>query len=900
MERAMRRTFILILAISLLAISGLWYRHSGDRKALEDEFIQNQIETVVKSKQNQIEKVFNSLYQNVRIITLLPSVRSIQGENRLSDSEDIVASGRFTEEGKQTVQQIYNNMAINVSVSEIYAVIDGLGFLKGQIPFFMFDEPVFGPKTLDDDANADNPDFPEESEVEEYTYFPRQIANIKSAYPHFDFKEMDDIPAFISPLMRTCDNSQYLSKTHGNEHETFGMLYSVPFYNIKTGSLKGVISAIIRANVFEAALMDVPFVPVTTKDFEQQKKSNWQLPEASRFILSNQNYGIQISDRRNTNLAAQMAAGQAGRNVFRIKLNVHSDTPWELSYYLPESMIQDALAEADKSFAILVLVVIGVLLIASISLVLVARIRAKLGGNPETVAGVVNAISKGDLSVSIPENASANSVLGGMVHMLQQLKTSAEQSLENQRICQALDNVSTCVIIANAERKILYVNPAQLSLLQQAEDAFSTLIPGFSANQVINMQMDRLHPNPSYQADMLDHLKIAAVDNIVVGNRHFHLTANPIFDVAGQRLGSVIVWQDRTNEVLAEQAEIAIKNEVADIIHAASAGDYSRRINTENKDGFFKTLANGMNQLLDSNARALDEVGKVLGALANSDLTQRMTSDYQGALGKLKEDSNTTVIYLTEIITQLSLAANSINTASSQIAQGNATLSERTERQAADIEKTAANMDELSTTVQQNADNAIQASRMAAATSELAVQGGNVVHQVVSTMNDINESSKQIYDTISMIDSIAFQTNILALNAAIEAARAKEHGLGFAVVAEEVRTLAQRCASAAMKIKTIINQSADKVEQGTILASEAGRTMNNIVTSVKHVTRIMTEIAQASAEQSNGIEMVKAAIDEMDDITQQNAALVEQAAAASETLQAQAHGLSQSVAAFKI
>jgi methyl-accepting chemotaxis protein/methyl-accepting chemotaxis protein-1 (serine sensor receptor) len=255
---------------------------------------------------------------------------------------------------------------------------------------------------------------------------------------------------------------------------------------------------------------------------------------------------------------------------------------------------------------------------------------------------------------------------------------------------------------------------------------------------------------------------------------------------------------------------------------------------------------------------------------------------------------------LANIVRQIKDAAGLITTASKEIADGNSDLSQRTEEQAANLEETAASMEELTSTVRQNADNARQANQLAASASDVAVKGGEVVSQVVETMSSINDSSKKIVDIISVIDGIAFQTNILALNAAVEAARAGEQGRGFAVVATEVRTLAQRSAAAAREIKELIGNSVHKVEDGTQLVDQAGRTMEEVVLSVKRVTDIMGEISAASQEQSQGIEQVNQAISQMDEITQQNAALVEQAAAASESMREQAEQLSRAVAAFKL
>ncbi|WP_317205292.1 methyl-accepting chemotaxis protein [Janthinobacterium sp.] len=265
-------------------------------------------------------------------------------------------------------------------------------------------------------------------------------------------------------------------------------------------------------------------------------------------------------------------------------------------------------------------------------------------------------------------------------------------------------------------------------------------------------------------------------------------------------------------------------------------------------------------------------------------------------LGALKDMNDS----LLKIVTEVRLGTENIATASTQIAAGNQDLSQRTETQASSLEETASSMEELTSTVKNNAENARQANVLAASAAQVAVKGGVVVTQVVGTMDSINNASKKIVDIISVIDGIAFQTNILALNAAVEAARAGEQGRGFAVVASEVRNLAQRSASAAKEIKTLIGASVEQVNQGSKLVSEAGATMQDIVSSVQRVSDIITEITAASTEQSVGIEEVHKAIGQMDQVTQQNAALVEEAAAAAESMQLQAESLAQVVSVFKL
>jgi len=293
------------------------------------------------------------------------------------------------------------------------------------------------------------------------------------------------------------------------------------------------------------------------------------------------------------------------------------------------------------------------------------------------------------------------------------------------------------------------------------------------------------------------------------------------------------------------------------------------------------------------------EAAEVARAVASGDLSGRIdvkSGDTVSVMAQLKLMQAS----LVNVVSNVRSGSESVATASAQIAQGNQDLSSRTEEQASALEETAASMEELSSTVKQNADNAKQANQLALSASTVAIKGGEVVSQVVTTMKGINDSSKKIADIISVIDGIAFQTNILALNAAVEAARAGEQGRGFAVVATEVRSLAGRSADAAKEIKGLITASLERVEQGTILVDQAGHTMTEVVSSIKRVTDIMGEISAASAEQSAGVAQVGEAITQMDQATQQNAALVEESAAAAESLKGQAQQLVGVVAVFKL
>nr|WP_309295455.1 methyl-accepting chemotaxis protein [Nitrosomonas sp.] len=362
--------------------------------------------------------------------------------------------------------------------------------------------------------------------------------------------------------------------------------------------------------------------------------------------------------------------------------------------------------------------------------------------------------------------------------------------------------------------------------------------------------------------------------------------AAPKFDVLHKNIFDLINLQGR----VASEEYAAAQNNFETIFIV---------IGTAILAGVILALIIGM-MLIRTIVGPLNEAVAVANAVASGDLTSRIEVNSNNETGRLMHALKQMNNNLVELVGKVRTGTDSIFTASSEIAAGNSDLSQRTEEQASSLEETASSMEELTSTVRQNADNARQANQLASGASEVAVKGGAVVGQVVQTMSAINDSSKKIVDIISVIDGIAFQTNILALNAAVEAARAGEQGRGFAVVATEVRTLAQRSAAAAKEIKELISDSVNKVADGTKLVDEAGATMNEIVNAVKRVTDIMAEISAASQEQSSGIEEVNQAVTQMDEVTQQNAALVEEAAAAAESMQEQAQNLIQAISVFKL
>ncbi|WP_057675514.1 methyl-accepting chemotaxis protein [Xanthomonas citri] len=344
----------------------------------------------------------------------------------------------------------------------------------------------------------------------------------------------------------------------------------------------------------------------------------------------------------------------------------------------------------------------------------------------------------------------------------------------------------------------------------------------------------------------------------------------------------------------------AMNHQIKHLAQAAANGDFSARGDVERFQFDFRVMVESLNQLMSTADGNLQSLSALLQSIAAGDLTARMSGEFRGVFAQMRDDANATASQLAQIVGNIQQSAVSINAAATEIAAGNQDLSQRTEQQAANLEETAASMEELTSTVKQNAESARQANQLAIGAARVASEGGNVVGKVVDTMSGIEASSKKIADIISVIDGIAFQTNILALNAAVEAARAGEQGRGFAVVASEVRTLAQRSSGAAKEIKDLIDDSVQRVAEGSALVHSAGKTMGEVVASVQRVTDIMGEISAASQEQSAGIEQVNQTITHMDETTQQNAALVEEATAAARSMEEQAVQLTDAVAIFKI
>jgi methyl-accepting chemotaxis protein len=517
----------------------------------------------------------------------------------------------------------------------------------------------------------------------------------------------------------------------------------------------------------------------------------------------------------------------------------------------------------------------------------------------DSIIATFQSLANGDFTrnVEILRNDEMGKVLQGLQSMqIQQGFNVAEAQRvanDNLRIRIALDCVSSNLRIADDEGKVLYANKGLLTTLRQIEPGMRERQSSFSVDTFVGSNIGAFYADPEAALKALRELQATRQVEMEIGGRIFNVVTNPIINDRNQRLGTVGEWIDRTAEINAQRS-------VASLINKASAGNLEARLDTNILEGFYKELGTGINSLVETSGTAIGEIADLLSKVAAGDLTQTVTSEYQGTFGRLRDDTNQTVTKLRELVGDIQQSAETINTAAKEIASGNVDLSSRTEEQASSLEETASSMEQLTATVRQNAENARQANDLAAGAQRVAEKGGEVVGQVVTTMSSIHKASSKIADIIGVIDGIAFQTNILALNAAVEAARAGEQGRGFAVVATEVRNLAKRSADAAKEIKNLISDSVDRVEAGNRLVDQAGRTMEEVVGSIKRVAKIVTDISEASREQSAGIEQVSLAVSQMDEVTQQNAALVEQAAAAAESLEEQASHLADSVSVFKV
>ncbi len=664
-------------------------------------------------------------------------------------------------------------------------------------------------------------------------------------------------------------------------------------------------------------------------------------------------------------------------------------------------------------------------------------IGKKIQTSAVNTTNALNKFAEGNLTFAI--NTKVNDEFGKIMQALKSMQIKigfdvndarkvAEQAL---RLQSALDNSSTAFTFGDHNNQLQYMNKSAATIWTRMQAEIAKQHDGFNVEGMLGHNIGQYIENTDDRKVFAEKLTTSKAMEINMYGRRIGLVIIPVYNEQGDYLGRMTQWNDRTDEVIAEQEVIrlvgdavagklservdlsvlptgfimdigqgmnkildavigplnvaadyvdkfangiipppisdnyngdfnTLKDNLNSCVHAlgllvtdanmlakaAAEGKLDTRADATKHWGDYRKVVEGVNATLDSVIGPLNIAAQYMDDISKGNIPTKITDHYQGDFNQIKDNLNTcidavnrlvsdanmladaaregristradvtlhqgnfrqvvegvnqTLDMIVEPIAAVKLAVETITTAAGEISTGNSDLSARTEQQASSLEETAASMEELAGTVKQNADNAKQANQLALTASGVAVKGGQVVAEVVNTMTGINDSARKIEDIISVIDGIAFQTNILALNAAVEAARAGEQGRGFAVVAGEVRNLAQRSASAAKEIKELITDSVNKTAEGTKLVENAGSTMEEVVTSVQRVADIISEIAAASAEQTTGIDQVNQAVTSMDEVTQQNAALVEEAAAAAESLLEQANQLSDVVGVFKV
>ncbi len=506
-----------------------------------------------------------------------------------------------------------------------------------------------------------------------------------------------------------------------------------------------------------------------------------------------------------------------------------------------------------------------------------------------TMTSLIQKFSTGDTKIVVT-GQNRKDEIGNMARALDIIRKSGVEAIQLKN---ALNTVSSGILIADAKGKIIYVNIATTNIFKRHENLLQHELSEFKVREPIDQSINNLNRNDAKAGTNLSDVQSKTEYTLTYPGCVLRIIANPIKNDLGEFLGVVVELSDQTDEA-------HIQAEVEQLVQSANDGNLGIRIDENNKHGFMLGLSTGMNSLMNTIEQAVGDMVTMFAGLSKGDLRVRIQGNYKGIFEKLKSDANETADQLNQTISKIINSTREITGAVAEIAEGTQDLSVRTEQQACSLEETSASMEELSSTVHQNADNSKQASQLANTSNQIATNSGKIVFDAVAAMERIEESAGKISDIIVVIDEIAFQTNLLALNASVEAARAGEAGKGFAVVAEEVRTLAGRSAQAAKQIKSLITDSNHHVRDGAKLVNQAGSSLNQILDSVKHVATLITDISLASGEQSSGIEQINIAVSQMDEMTQSNAALVQETTAAAQSLSEQAEQLRDMVNYFKI
>ncbi len=507
----------------------------------------------------------------------------------------------------------------------------------------------------------------------------------------------------------------------------------------------------------------------------------------------------------------------------------------------------------------------------------------------KTSSTLFNAFQRGDFNFTDTEKNYFSQIPG----FTQVIDDFNNEKQSTTRLNFAIECVTSSVMVADNQYNIVYCNPSMMTAFRKVEADIRKVFSQFDVNKLIGTNMDIFHKNPAHQGGLVSSLKETVKTRIKVGPCTFDLVASPIFDKNQKRHGTVIEWKEIT-------AELKVEEEISSLVAKVSTGDFSYRIELSDKQGFMRTLAEGMNKFTDVINNSLTDILGFLSGLSEGNLSTRMKGEYAGMLEEIKQNANYSVEKLEGTIANIIEGTKQIREASGEISAGSNDLSERTETQASSLEETAASIEEITAAVKSNSENAQRATKMSSDASGHASTGERVIEEAVQAMGRIQESSQKIGEITNLIDEIAFQTNLLALNASVEAARAGDFGKGFAVVAQEVRALAEHSAQASKQIKALIESSSESVQEGSDLVVQAKHSLASIVTSIKEVSEIIHSINLASSEQSVSLDQINQTVTQLDAMTQKNAALVTENVATTASMDEQAESLRDMLGFFKI
>ena len=515
------------------------------------------------------------------------------------------------------------------------------------------------------------------------------------------------------------------------------------------------------------------------------------------------------------------------------------------------------------------LIALGVM---AVNLLMAFLIALGISGPVAAASRLAKKISDGDYNnvIALGRKDEVGQLQNAMSNMQAKMAYDRHETLamakNTARIKLALDYISANVTVSGPDGNLIFINSAATDMFTRMHKARQK---SFNAELVQGNPLSALFDGEPLPAVLQELLTDTETHIVRLWDHDFKLVINPVYGKNGDYIARVTQWIDITSEVLVEK-------EIRQIVSDANRGDLSGRISADDKSGFFADLAGEINSLIEGMDRVFQDIDTAMKQVSRGNLTQPIEKDYSGTYGSVRDSVNGTISHLDEMIRDLRLVSTGIGGYSEQISGRNDELSRRTEKQAANLEETAASMVEITGTVKENAENATAATELAGEAQRVSVEGVEVIQQSISAMSSITEASHKIEEIIGVIDEIAFQTNLLALNAAVEAARAGEQGRGFAVVAGEVRDLASRSAEAAKQVKTLINDSVERVSDGTTLVNNAGGTLNQIAESISKVALIIEEIATSNQEQSRGISQVNNAVAQVDEATQKNAGLAEE------------------------